>query len=400
MWLSWSVDTNATGAGGVPRVRVGVTPGVYTREVVASQPMTSYAASDMCGKHANETDIAKYLFPGYFANVLITGLAPGTRYYATYGSLDGGFATETTFTTAKAVGPDVPVRLAAFGDMALSLWDGAMGNVAEVVRLHDATADGGLDAVLHFGDLGYAEGSTVIWEMWRSYIEPATRKIPNGEWGEDSDGEGGVATWARFRSPGVGVPGGTAPRGNSIYWYSWDMGSVHVVMLDSEHNMTKGSPQWKWVAADLAAVDRTMTPHVVVTQHRPLFTTEAGSQYDVAELMRADLEPLFHAHGVVAVLGGHIHLIRARVPARGPLPAAYKCEEGGPVEGITYITVGTAGATVHNETMLPGTSGVLKGWRVEWGLGILTAVNRSALRWDFYSIAEAKVVDSAWLRLL
>ena len=435
MWLSWSVDTNPTGAGGVPRVRLGVTPGVYTREVVASQPMTSYAASDMCGKHANETDIAKYLFPGYFANVLITGLAPGTRYYATYGSLDGGFATETTFTTAKALGPDVPVRLAAFGDMALSLWDGAMGTVAEVVRLHDATADGGLDAVLHFGDLGYAEGSTVIWEMWHSYIEPATRKIPymvsqgnheadhasqpcfqdpvgpdslgpdgtsfhqNGEWGEDSDGEGGVATWARFRSPGVGVPGGTAPRGNSIYWYSWDMGSVHVVMLDSEHNMTKGSPQWTWVAADLAAVDRSVTPHVVVTQHRPLFTTEAGSQYDVAELMRADFEPLFHAHGVVAVLGGHIHSYERACPLVGPA-AAYKCEEGGPAEGITYITVGTAGATVHNETMLPGTAGILKAWRVEWGLGILTAVNRSALRWDFWSIAEAKVVDSAWLRLL
>ena len=151
MWLSWSVDTNATGAGGVPRVRVGVSPGVYTREVLASQPMTSYAAADTCGAGANETSVAAYLFPGFFANVLITGLAAGTRYYATYGSLDGGFASETTFTTAKAPGPDVPVRLAAFGDMALSLWDGAMGTVEEVIRLHDATADGGLDAVLHFG---------------------------------------------------------------------------------------------------------------------------------------------------------------------------------------------------------------------------------------------------------
>ena len=151
MWLSWSVDTNATGAGGVPRVRVGVSPGVYTREVLASQPMTSYAAADTCGAGANETSVAAYLFPGYFANVLITGLEAGTRYYAIYGSLDGGFASETTFTTAKAPGPDVPVRLAAFGDMALSLWDGAMGTVEEVIRLHDATADGGLDAVLHFG---------------------------------------------------------------------------------------------------------------------------------------------------------------------------------------------------------------------------------------------------------
>ena len=174
---------------------------------------------------------------------------------------------------------------------------------------------------------------------------------------------------------------------------------MHIVMLDSEHNMTRGSPQYVWLAGDLAGVDRSLTPHVIVTQHRPLFTTEAGSQYDVAELMRADLEPLFLAHGVVAVLGGHIHSYERACPLVGPA-AAYQCEEAGPAQGITYITVGTAGATVHNETMLPNLpAGLLQGWRVEWGLGILTAVNRSALRWDFWSIAESKVVDSAWLRL-
>ena len=103
------------------------------------------------------------------------------------------------------------------------------------------------------------------------------------------------------------MPGGTPASGNTIYWYSWSMGSVHILMLDSEHNMTRGSPQWLFAAADLAAVDRSVTPHIIVTQHRPLFTTETGSQFDVAELMRRDLEPLFLQFGVVAVLGGHIH---------------------------------------------------------------------------------------------
>jgi phosphodiesterase/alkaline phosphatase D-like protein len=157
---------------------------------LGTQPLTSYVAADTCGAGANETSIAAYLWPGFFANVLVSGLAPGTRYYYTVGSLDGGFATEASFVTAKALGPDVPVRLATYGDMALSLWDGAMGTVEEVIRLHDATADGGLDTVLHFGDLGYAEGSTVVWELWHSYIASATRKIPyhvsqgnHGEWG-------------------------------------------------------------------------------------------------------------------------------------------------------------------------------------------------------------------------
>ena len=84
-------------------------------------------------------------------------------------------------------------------------------------------------------------------------------------------------------------------------------------------------------------------------------------------------------------------------PLVGPA-ASWKCEAGAPTTGITYITVGSAGATVHNETMIPGSQAILQGWRVEWGLGIITAVNRTALRFDFWSIAETKVVDSAWLR--
>ncbi len=172
---------------------------------------------------------------------------------------------------------------------------------------------------------------------------------------------------------------------------------MHVIMMDSEHNMTRGSAQFNWVAADLAGVDHAMTPHVIVTTHRPLFTTEAGDVNDVAELMRADLEPLFLAHGVTAVLGGHIHSYERACALIGPA-AQYACAAEPPAEGISYITVGSAGATVHNETMVPGYQSILRGWRVEWGFGILTAVNRSALRWDFWSIAEAKIVDSAWLR--
>lgn len=78
------------------------------------------------------------------------------------------------------------MRLAAFGDMALSGPKGALGTVAGMLKLHAqgnpatgaATADGGLDAVLHFGDLGYAEGSTVIWDVWHSYVEGATKRLP------------------------------------------------------------------------------------------------------------------------------------------------------------------------------------------------------------------------------
>jgi hypothetical protein len=81
-----------------------------------------------------------------------------------YGSDEGYLSEEVAFTTAKTAGANVPVRLAAFGDMALSV-AGALKTVQQVVDKYNespvsSSASAGIDAVLHFGDLGYALGST------------------------------------------------------------------------------------------------------------------------------------------------------------------------------------------------------------------------------------------------
>jgi len=120
----------------------------------------------MCGSPANLTSVFYYMFPGYFANILITGLQPDKRYFIVYGSDEDYLSNEVTFTTAKSVGANVPVRLAAFGDMALSI-TGALKTVHQVLAKYEespvsSTAVSGIDAVLHFGDLGYAFGSTGI----------------------------------------------------------------------------------------------------------------------------------------------------------------------------------------------------------------------------------------------
>ena len=54
----------------------------------------TYLASDMCGASANHSNILKYLFPGFFANVLLTGLEPETEYYYVHGSDSDGFSSE------------------------------------------------------------------------------------------------------------------------------------------------------------------------------------------------------------------------------------------------------------------------------------------------------------------
>ena len=52
-------------------------------------------------------------------------------------------------------------------------------------------------------------------------------------------------------------------------WYSLDIAGVHWITLSNYHDFTSGSPQYNWLKADLAAIDRTVTPWVMVNTHAP-----------------------------------------------------------------------------------------------------------------------------------
>lgn len=64
-------------------VYVGTQPGIYTSTFTGSSPQT-YTIDDMCDRPANEKK--NWRDPGYFHDVVLTGLQPSTRYYYKYGS--------------------------------------------------------------------------------------------------------------------------------------------------------------------------------------------------------------------------------------------------------------------------------------------------------------------------
>jgi len=64
---------------------------------------------------------------------------------------------------------------------------------------------------------------------------------------------------------------------DSMY-HSLNVGPVHVVMFSSEayfylspHGLPLVAQQYAWLEADLAAVDRTVTPWIITMAHRPLY---------------------------------------------------------------------------------------------------------------------------------
>ena len=192
---------------------------------------------------------------------------------------------------------------------------------------------------------------------------------------DDSGGECGMPTSRRFRTPSTG---------NGVFWYSFAVGSVHVAMLSSEHDPSPGAPMGDWLAQDLAAVDRSITPWLIVGIHRPLVETEMyAGDFAVAAGLRKIMEPLLLQWKVDVVAAGHYHSFQ-----RSCSMAALECV---PTGGIVHYTTGAAGAGLDVVGLYPSTY-IEKTILGKWGYSVLEA-NATTLMLSFHDNADDAVLD-------
>ncbi len=200
-----------------------------------------------------------------------------------------------------------------------------------------------------------------------------------GNFGDDSGGECGVPTSKRFIAPA---------NGNGIFWYSWDYGLVHTIMLSSEHDLSPGSDQYTWLAQNLASVDRSLTPWVIVESHRPLYMNlYSPDDLKVGFHTRMHIENLLKDHAVDLFLAGHYHSYFRSCPGL----YGNKCNNG----GLTHITVGTAGAALEMDRALRRSW--VANYSRDWGYGRITVANATALYFEFVSDADGITHDSTWI---
>ena len=64
----------------------------------------------------------------------------------------------------------------------------------------------------------------------------------------------------------------------AVHWWSLELELVHLVVLSSEADWTNGSAQHAWLTADLARVNRSSTPFVVLATHRPFYSSGPSCQ--------------------------------------------------------------------------------------------------------------------------
>lgn len=312
-----------------------------------------YRESDMCDSPAKDYG---FMRPDTINTVLIDGLTPGAKYYYQCGSADeaGAYSEEYVFYAPPSPGNDGTTRILAFGD----LGHGQMDDSSEVLhseppslittkRMAEDTND--YNFVMHIGDIAYAEGFASTWEEFFDQLQPLMTRLPymvnpgnhesdsknSGSYyqGHDSGGECSVPYTKRFRMP---------RESDDKPWYSFEYGVVHVIMMSTEHDFRKSSPQWLDLVQFFEAVNRSRTPWIIFSGHRPMYvdsTSEVGeaSDQEGAKLLREHVEPLLFKYKVDLALWGHHHSYQRTSPVYNSMRTT---------GATTHVVIGMAGQSL------------------------------------------------------
>jgi acid phosphatase type 7 len=221
--------------------------------------------------------------------------------------------------------------------------------------------------VLALGDTAYEHGTT---EEFLSCFDPS--------WGRHKQRIRPTPGNHDYSSGGSGYFGyfGTAAGPTKRGYYSFDLGSWHIVSLNSERDTGARGAQLRWLRADLAATDASC---VLAYWHRPRWS---AGRYSDDRRTAPFWNALYAARGDV-VLAGHDHNYQRYAPlnSRGAINRA---------RGIRSFVVGTGGRPLYS--LRPDRRRRAASART-WGILQLT-LRPAGYSWKFIPAAGAAFRDS------
>ncbi|RDW56545.1 purple acid phosphatase-1 [Coleophoma cylindrospora] len=353
--------------------QTGMTVSWNTYEQLSSPTVMWGSSPDqLVNKATSDVSITYATSLTYDNHVTISGLKPNTKYY--YMPLDMLKDQYTrapySFTTGRVAGDMTPytaavvIDLGTVGAEGLSttpesgvaannlLKPGQQTTIASMAKSADS-----YEFVVHPGDMAYADywlkeeytgyinvsmadgykAYESILDAFYDELTPVTTQKPymvgpgNHEANCDN---GGYKTW----NTSICVPGqlnftgyinhfrmpSEKSGGVGNFWYSYDHGMTHYVIVDMETDFGNGisgpsepisgpfgqtNEQYNWLENDLKSVDRSVTPWLVVFGHRPWYTSGALC----LECQEA-FEPLFDQYNVDLYMSGHNHYYERIAP--------------------------------------------------------------------------------------
>ncbi|CAA7027934.1 unnamed protein product [Microthlaspi erraticum] len=349
MWVSWVTGEAVVGKDVKP----------LDTSSVASEVWYGKEKGNYLLKKKGNATVYSQLYPfdgllnytsGIIHHVLIDGLEPATKYYYKCGdSSVPAMSEEISFETLPLPSKDsYPHRIGFVGDLGLTsntttTIDHLMDNdpslvviVGDLTYANQYRTTGGKGASCFscsFPDAPIRETYQPRWDAWGRFMEPLTSKVPtmviegNHEIEPQASGVTFKSYTERFAVPS------SESGSNSNFYYSYDAGGVHFVMLGAYVDYNHTGAQYAWLKEDLSKVDRTVTPWLVATMHPPWYNSYS-SHYQEFECMRQEMEELLYQHRVDMVFAGHVHAYE-----RINRIYNYRLDPCGPV----YITIGDGG---------------------------------------------------------
>ncbi len=153
-----------------------------------------------------------------------------------------------------------------------------------------------------------------------------------------------------------------------------------------------GAPnqQLEFLAADLASVDRAVTPWVLVGGHRPWYTTGGSG----CAPCQAAFEPLLYRYGVDLAIFGHVHNSQRFQPAvNGTADPAGLRDPRAPM----YVVSGGAGNIEGLSSVGSRQSFNAFAYADDFSYAQVTLLDANSLRVDFVRSSTGEVLDTSTL---
>ncbi|CAM6083935.1 unnamed protein product [Calypogeia fissa] len=356
MYISWITGEAQIGFSIAPLDPSTVAPVVQYGTKSGELSLNAVGTSEIYNQLYPYQELQNYT-SGIIHHVKISGLEPNSQYFYRVGDPSiPALSKELSFRTLSVPGPaSFPTSIAVIGDLGLtynstSTIDHLMQNNPDLVFMIGDMVYADLYITNGSGSSSYSESfpNTPIhetyqprWDLWGRFMEPLTSAVPLMviEGNHEIEGQGDGVTFASYKAR-FSVPFRESGSPNPFY-YSFDAGGIHFLMLGAYIDYSKTSEQYAWIERDLAQVNRSVTPWLVATWHPPWYNSYVA-HYREVECMRISMEELLYKNGVDLVLNGHVHAYE-----RMNRVYNYTLDECGPV----HIIVGDGGN--HEKFSLP-----------------------------------------------
>jgi len=306
------------------------------------------------------------------------------------------------FTAAPTYSPPpASVTWAVFGDMGTVV---PLGFEVTQQMVNDNNEQS-FNMALHLGDLAYAGVSSQKWEeweptwdLWMNQIQPLASVVHKQVTVGNHESYYNFTAYSnRFTMPGP------QSQGNDNFWFSFQYGNIHMTVMDTEEDYSTNSPQYEWIASDLAAARANPTvTWLFVSGHRPYYSSDQSeySSHSPGGELLTYLEPLFIKNQVDMVLTGHMHCYERTYPTfNGTVNVPPGTSNYTNPTYPIYVVQGTAGAFIGETWVQPQPVWSAKREQ-HYGYARLTVSTQGgdSLHYAYYDLDKPKsILDEIWI---